>query len=99
MPGHLCAVGVCFMTLLSLHVPKAAAGAGKEMSGEWGPPRSVQLLWRPRPSWSSLEAWQVEQPAAFFLPGHWNTLTGNTATFGTIPSHPFPCWPRREEGA
>lgn len=28
-------------------------------------------VWRPRPSWSSSEVWQVEHPAAFFLPGCW----------------------------
>lgn len=28
-------------------------------------------VWRLRPSWSSSEVWQVEHPAAFFLPGHW----------------------------
>lgn len=56
---------------LCSQVPKGAAGAGRGVSGECGPHCSVQLLWRPRPSRSSLEAWQVEQPAAFFLPGPW----------------------------
>lgn len=61
------------------------------------------------PSWSALEAWQVEQPAAFFCLDtgspptskleHADSLTRYTVTFGTVPSHPSPCWPSSEEGA
>lgn len=51
---------------LCSQVPKGAAG--REVSGECGPHCSVQLLWRPKPSWSLSEAWQVEQTAEFFLP-------------------------------
>ena len=63
---------MCFMAWPSLQaqLPKDAAGAGKGISGEHSPPCSVQLLWRPGPSWSLLEVWPVEQPAAVFLPGH-----------------------------
>jgi len=51
-------------------VPRGTAGAGKAVSVSVA---SLQhaAVWRPRPSWSSSEAWQVEHPAAFFLPGHW----------------------------
>ena len=47
-----------------------AARAGKGVSGEHSPPCGVQLPRRPGPSWVLSEVWQVELPAAFFLPGH-----------------------------
>lgn len=75
------------------------------VSGEHSPPCSVQLPWRPRPSWVLLEvlaggvacsvflAWAL---TAFQLQS-WNTLTRNTVTFGTIqPPLPLPCSCRAE---
>lgn len=63
MSGHLCAIGVCFMTLLSSHIPKAAAGLGKRCLVRVALPAACSCCggrgpagahWRPG-RWSSLQ--------------------------------------------